>query len=208
MKIERIKIAELKAPDTNVRLHTEKQIKEFIRSLNQFGQTRPAVIDENNVVLIGNGMVAAMKQRGDTEIDIFRKTGLSENDKKKLMMADNKIYTLGVDDYDAIDKLMEELQGDFDIPGFDEEVLQSMVSTVEEVTEQIANYGTMDDSQIQSIKEKGESPALQQEVAPQSNVCDDDYREQEEPTGETTEYSQNTTENFVICPKCGEKICL
>lgn len=46
MKIETMNISELKSPENNVRIHTEKQIGEFIKSLEAFGQTRPAVIDE------------------------------------------------------------------------------------------------------------------------------------------------------------------
>ena len=85
MKIERIKLSELSPLAKNVRKHGETQIKEFVRSLNQFGQTRAIVIDEDNNILIGNGLYIAMNKRGDIEADCTRVLGLSEKEKKKLV---------------------------------------------------------------------------------------------------------------------------
>ena len=39
---------------------TVAQIKEMIRSLNQFGQTRPMVVDEQGNILVGNGLYMAL----------------------------------------------------------------------------------------------------------------------------------------------------
>ena len=43
-------------PEKNVRIHTEQQLREFERSVRMFGQIRPIVVDENNVILAGNGL--------------------------------------------------------------------------------------------------------------------------------------------------------
>ena len=117
MKIITMPLSELKHPEDNVRIHSPQQIREFIRSLNQFGQTRLAVIDENNEILIGNGMVMAMQEMGWTEVECTRRTDLSQHDKLKLMMADNKLYAMGIDDLEVINKIRAELEGDFGIPG-------------------------------------------------------------------------------------------
>ena len=50
MKVTVKKISELKRPERNVRMHTDKQLVEFRRSVEMFGQIRPIVIDENNVL--------------------------------------------------------------------------------------------------------------------------------------------------------------
>ena len=47
MKIENVRVSELKPLEKNVRKHSDKQIEEMIRSVQQFGQTRAIVIDEN-----------------------------------------------------------------------------------------------------------------------------------------------------------------
>lgn len=126
MLVEKKRLDELRHPDKNVRIHSEQQIRELKRSLSRFGQTRALVVDENNIILIGNGLYDAMLDLGYTEADVYVKTGLSENDKKKLMIADNRTYSLGIDNLETLNDFLEELQGDLDIPGYDEEILQQM----------------------------------------------------------------------------------
>ena len=89
MKVTIKKLSVLKHPEKNVRIHSEQQIRELKRSLEKFGQTRALVIDENNIILIGNGLYEAMVSLGYQEATVYVKAGLSENDKKKLMIADN-----------------------------------------------------------------------------------------------------------------------
>jgi len=55
---DKVSIADLMFPERNVRQHPEKQIQELARGLQTFGQTRPVVIDEQSMVLVGAGMVA------------------------------------------------------------------------------------------------------------------------------------------------------
>lgn len=137
MKVTIKKLSVLKHPEKNVRIHSEQQIRELKRSLEKFGQTRALVIDENNIILIGNGLYEAMVSLGYQEATVYVKAGLSENDKKKLMIADNKTYALGIDNLETLNEFLEELQGDLDIPGYDEEILQQMVADADEVTEEI-----------------------------------------------------------------------
>ena len=94
MKIEIIKLDELKPLEKNVRKHNEIQLNELVRSLNQFGQTRAIIVDEDNNILIGNGLYLAMQKRGDKTAECSRVKGLTETQKKKLVLTDNKVYSL------------------------------------------------------------------------------------------------------------------
>ena len=64
MKLTKINLSELKAPEKNVRIHSDKQINEFIRSIDMFDQIRPIVVDENYTILAGNGLYAALTAMG------------------------------------------------------------------------------------------------------------------------------------------------
>lgn len=207
MKIEIINISELKSPKNNVRVHTEKQIKEFIKSLKVFGQTRPAVIDENNVILVGNGMVEALRRKGDTTVEVFRRLGLSEAEKKKLMLADNKIYDLGIDNYDAIEQIISELGNDLVIPGYDEEILKSLSNTAEEVTETINQYGIMEPKEVEKIKQKIMTEEPQQKQSSE-RIFNQETEEREIATTDIEPEETTEIKRFVICPKCGEKVWL
>lgn len=217
MKVIKKRLDDLKHPEKNVRIHSEQQIRELKRSLEKFGQTRALVVDENNVILIGNGLYEAMVSLGYQEASVYVKTELSENDKKKLMIADNKTYALGIDNLDTLNEFLEELQGDLDIPGYDEEILQQMVADADEVTEKISEYGTLDESEIQKIKEANEKREQKAAAAEISDNNSENSSENPNTSDNRSSERQNTTETepeitetrkFVICPNCGEKIWL
>lgn len=128
MKIVRKKLAELVKPARNVRRHPENQLKEISRSIRSFGQIRPIVIDEEGVILAGNGLYESLLYMGKEEADCYVVNKLDEVQKKKLMLADNRIYSLGEDDFDVIDEFFRELNGDLDIPGFDDDFISRFVS--------------------------------------------------------------------------------
>lgn len=217
MKVIKKRLDDLKHPEKNVRIHSEQQIRELKRSLEKFGQTRALVVDENNVILIGNGLYEAMVSLGYQEASVYVKTELSENDKKKLMIADNKTYALGIDNLDTLNEFLEELQGDLDIPGYDEEILQQMVADADEVTEKISEYGTLDESEIQKVKEANEKREQKAAAAEISDNNSENSLENPNTSDNQSSERQNTTETepeitetrkFVICPNCGEKIWL
>lgn len=209
MEIITMKLADLVKPEKNVRIHTEQQLKEFQRSVKMFGQIRPIVVDENNVILAGNGLYDTLIVMGKETADVYKYDNLTENQKKKLMIADNKIFSLGIENLDTLNSFLEDLQGDLDIPGFDEEILKQMVSEAEDVTEKLSEYGTLDDEEIQSIKESGERKEQQIQKAEAEQVTPAP-QPTNQPQQEMPHDSEDTTEvkRFVICPNCGEKIWL
>lgn len=201
MKITKVNIDTLKSPDKNVRKHNEKQIKELARSIEKFGQIRPVVIDEKNVVYCGNGLVESAKYAGWKQVEVLKKTGMSEADKKKLMIADNRIYTLGFDDFENINAILEEI-GDFDIPGFDTETLEAMFGDIDE---EIESFGVLDDTEKREAQESSRQQEYEQGNYSQTTDASDGQdngTDHEETAGENS-----TTDNAEhICPHCGQVI--
>ena len=203
MNVVKMKLADLKRPERNVRMHTEKQLVELERSVKMFGQIRPIVVDDGLVILAGNGLYETLLRLGWEEADVLRMEGLTENQKKKLMLADNKIYGLGVDDLESFDIFLEELKDDLDIPGFDESLLRSMVSQAGEVSEKLQEYGTLDDGEIEEIKAARE----RKDLLMTSGVPDEDAGEEETESAAADE-EREPIRKFVVCPHCGEKVWL
>lgn len=203
MKVVSIKISELKRPERNTRMHTDKQLAEFRRSVQMFGQIRPIVVDENYTMLAGNGLYETLVSLGWTEADCYIVTGLSENQKKKLMLADNRIFDLGVDDMAVFDAFIAELGDDLDVPGFDDELLRSLTADSAEVDDMMSSYGLVDDERKQQIQDAHE-----------------EYQRQENTEATAAPVNQPMTDNnnaadnkaqtgrCVVCPKCGERIWL
>ena len=103
MNITVKKLAELHKPAHNIRRHSDKQITEYIRSIEMFGQVKPLVVAEDGEIIAGNGLYEALLRMGRETCDCYVMVGLTDVQKKKLMMADNKVYELGFTDVDAID---------------------------------------------------------------------------------------------------------
>jgi formylmethanofuran dehydrogenase subunit E len=85
-----------------------------------------------------------------------------------------------------------------------------MVSEAEDITDKLSEYGTLDEEEIQSIKDNAERK--EQKI----QQMETDQGEQAQPPvaapvqQEVPADDEDTTEirKFVICPKCGEKIWL
>lgn len=216
MKIVKKRLDELKKPERNIRLHTDKQIKEFRRSIEMFGQIRPIVIDENNVILAGNGLAETLRSMGRTEADCYVVTGLTENEKKKLMLADNRIFDLGVDDMAAFDAFILELKDDLDIPGFDEDMLKSLVMDSDEADELISDYGIIPEERIQEIKTTEEKYEARDEEAAKKAIEHIPVKppiqipeEVREAAGyEAPFQAEEVKHRYILCPECGERIWL
>lgn len=205
MKIESLKLDELKPLEHNVRKHNEKQINELIRSLEQFGQTRAMVIDENNNILIGNGLYFALKKMGKNDVQCYRMSGLSEIQKKKLILTDNKVYSLGGDDFEQIQNYIADItiSGDFDIAGFDEVVIKTLVMDGEEFRDEMNDYGNINDTRYIEEEEQNPQPILH-EQKPQPII------NEQKPTTIVTEtqVQPKAERRYVICSNCGEVIYL
>ena len=211
MKQLTMKLKDLVRPERNIRIHTEKQLAEFERSVRMFGQIRPIVVDENNIILAGNGLYETLLRMNREEALVYKYEDLTEAQKKKLMIADNKIFSLGIENLDTLNEFLEELEGDLDIPGFDEDILRQMVADADEITEKISEYGTLDEEEVRKIKEANEK---REQAEATDNGADQEtdlpLQAPERQSGGDAGVGQEPAETgrFVICPKCGERICL
>jgi len=179
MKVKTAKLSTLKPLERNPRKHGAIQIRELKRSLEKFGQIRPIVIDETNTVLAGNGLYIAMVDAGLETASVLQVEGLSENDKKRFVLADNKIAGLGADDYSVVQELIMELSDELDIPGFDDDSLRALVSLPVDIQETASSYGVMSQEEVAKARAYGEKIASSNQAAettaagqPEQSFCE------------------------------------
>ena len=206
MKVIKKALSDLRKPERNVRIHSDKQITEFKRSIEMFGQIRPIVIDEAGTILAGNGLYEALSAMGRTEAECYVAAGLSESQKKKLMLADNRIFSLGVDDLQGFDEIIAGLD-DLDVPGYDEDLLKTLTADLKEADEMLAGYGIIDDSTKAEMKKAAERYEQKDEEYTQSA---EDVKPAAAPPVEAAgeDRAQELDRRYIVCPKCGEKIWL
>ena len=206
MKVVRKKLAELHRSERNVRIHSDKQLAEFRRSIEMFGQIRPIVIDEGGTILAGNGLYEALHIMERTEADCYVAAGLSESQKKKLMLADNRIFSLGVDDLQGFDEIIAGLD-DLDVPGYDEDLLKTLTADLNDADEMLAGYGIIGDEAKAGMKKAEDRYAQKSEEFTQGA---DEVKPAPAPPVEAAveERTAELDRRYIICPKCGEKIWL
>lgn len=108
------KIDEIKQYINNPR-NNDKAITAVAESIRQCGYVSPIIVDEDMVILAGHTRHSALMRLGYTDVPVVVRKGLTENQKRKYRILDNKTGEIAVWDYT---KLMQEIEG-VDFNGFD-----------------------------------------------------------------------------------------
>lgn len=91
---EAIAVGDLKLTGRNARSHPKSQIAELQASFESFGVTKPILVDENNVVLVGRGRVEAAIKKGIATLPCVRVEGWSDHKKRSFAIAENRLGEL------------------------------------------------------------------------------------------------------------------
>jgi len=150
-------INDLQNDHKNARKRTDRSSKLIAESLSKFGAARSIVIDENNRILAGNGTIAGAKAAGiknlkvietdGKEIIAVKRTGLSEDEKVGLALADNR--TSDLSEWDL--NMLEELSQEHDLePWFDNDDLKELLGE----TEVLPAEGLTDPDDVPEVPEE------------------------------------------------------
>ena len=107
MQTQTIKIAELHPYERNPR-NNDDAVKSVAESIKQCGYIAPIIVDENNVILAGHTRFKALKSLGYKEIECIVVNNLTEEQKRKYRLLDNKTNELATWDFEL---LVQELDG-------------------------------------------------------------------------------------------------
>lgn len=107
-----LNVADLVADPKNRRSHDQRNVDMVSDSLRQVGAARSIVIDEDDVVLAGNGVTAAAAAAGITKVRVIeadgqeiiavRRRGLTPEQKRALSLYDNRTAELSAWNYDQL----------------------------------------------------------------------------------------------------------
>lgn len=75
----------------NARTHGEAQVAEIAGSIRAFGFTNPILVGDGGDVVAGHGRLAAARLLGLAEVPVIVLRGLSELQRRQLVLADNRI---------------------------------------------------------------------------------------------------------------------
>ena len=92
MKIENVKLSDIKLNPNNPRLIKDDKFKKLVQSIIDFPEMlkiRPIVVNEDMIILGGNMRFKACKEAGLKEVPIIKTKGLSEEKQREFLIKDN-----------------------------------------------------------------------------------------------------------------------
>ncbi len=90
-RVERKPVASLVPYANNARMHSDAQIAQVARSIEQYGFTVPVLIDDSGGIIAGHCRVLAAKQLGLAEVPVMIASGWSEAERRAYIIIDNKL---------------------------------------------------------------------------------------------------------------------
>ena len=131
MQIQKLPISQVKQHPRNVRIHTKKNIDVIKKSLQEYGQVKPILVQKStNYVIAGNGTLQAAISLGWTQI-LCNILDLDDDKANALGILDNKSTDLSQWDQKGLLQLLQELQTSeenlLQLTGFQNEDIQAML---------------------------------------------------------------------------------
>lgn len=148
----------------NARLHSERNISLIASSLTEVGAARSIVVDEDGVILAGNATVEAAARAGidrvrvvdadGSELIAVRRTGLTDEQKKRLALFDNRAAELA--DWDP--EVLAILADDTDLSLlWEHDELAELVGSLEDAgTTQLTDPDAVPELPDESITQPGD----------------------------------------------------
>jgi ParB-like chromosome segregation protein Spo0J len=122
----------------NPRTHSEEQINQIAASIREFSWTNPVLIDPVGVIIAGHARVLAARKLQMTEVPVIVLSGLSEEQRRGLVIADNQLAVNAGWDEEMLRLELAELQAsDFDLEllGFSDEELEKFLADPDELVD-------------------------------------------------------------------------
>ena len=118
MKIEKVKIGDIKPYANNAKLHPKEQIEQIKKSILEFGNNDPIAIDSDNTIIEGHGRYEALKELGYDEVEVIKLSHLTEEQKKAYILVHNKLTMNTGFDLDILNEELEAIEN-IDMKEFD-----------------------------------------------------------------------------------------
>src|SRR5450759_408842 len=91
LRLEMWPVARLIPSARNARTHSDTQVAEIAGSIQAFGFSNPILVGAEGDIVAGHGRLAAARQLGLSEVPVVVLNGLTDPQRRQLMLADNRI---------------------------------------------------------------------------------------------------------------------
>ncbi len=105
-----LSIASIRPYERNAKIHSEAQVEVLRRSLETLGFVRPLLVDREGHLLAGHGILLAAQAAGMQEVPCVLVEGLTEEQRRAYILADNKLAELSSWDESMLEVELPELE--------------------------------------------------------------------------------------------------
>ena len=107
--LQNIPVDQLIPYERNNKIHNAEQVKKIAKSIKELWFRSPIIVDENRVILAGHWRLAAAQKLKMKEVPVIQYTDLTEEQKKKYRLLDNRLSDLSEYDLDNLKLELQEL---------------------------------------------------------------------------------------------------
>ena len=147
-----VSLSSLKPYERNAKKHSPEQIAKIAESIREFGFISPCLIDKENNIIAGHGRVMAARELGLKRVPCVYVEGLTEEQRRAYILADNRLTELGGWDMDLVSQELQELEAagfETSVTGFDWDQI-SKIETVED------DYEEPEDTEEEPTSKRGD----------------------------------------------------
>ena len=151
LNVQQITLEQLVPYARNARTHSETQVAQIAGSIAEFGFVNPVLVGGDNIIIAGHGRVMAAKKLGLKTVPTIKLDHLTENQRRALVIADNKIAENAGWDEELLRLELQNLADedfDLDLLGFDDVELDDLLTSLDD------DEAAALDENIPEVKEK------------------------------------------------------
>lgn len=121
LKVEYIPIDDIKPYENNAKIHTEEQIEQIKKSIEDFGMNDPIGIwGKENIIVEGHGRLMALKELGWNEVPVIRLDDLTDEQRRAYTLVHNQTTMNTGFDLDVLNEELANIDLDMSMFGFEE----------------------------------------------------------------------------------------
>lgn len=151
--VQEVSLEKLRPYERNAKKHGPGQIEKLKASILEFGFLTPCLIDSDYNLIAGHGRVMAAKELGITSVPCVFIEGLTEEQRRAYILADNRLGELGEWDMELVSRELEALKEN----GFEIELTGF---TFDDITNEDIDFSGLDD----------DADEIEKQIPPESNI--------------------------------------
>lgn len=121
-EVQKVSLSKLVPYERNAKIHGPEQVEKLKASIEEFGFLSPCLIDRDFNIIAGHGRVMAARELGMEAVPCVFVDGLTDEQRRAYILADNRLTELGEWDMDMVNvelSDLDEMGFDVSLTGFD-----------------------------------------------------------------------------------------